>query len=108
MFANLTTSKYVPKPDRELAKDLYDDINTVSRRIQALSKALKVAGAYDQANTGLQEILSEGFENKLTPIANMAAMSEKGGLARAIEFLPIDQIAKVLVGLTEYRRGLIE
>lgn len=108
MFSWVTTSKYVPKPDYKLAQDLYEEVNTVATRIKALSKALKVVGVYDQSNAGLQQILSEGYENKLIPVANMAALSEKGGLARAIEFLPIEQVIQVLMGLTEYRRGLIE
>lgn len=107
-FANTTTSKYLPRPDYKHAKDIYEEIDKVSTRIDRLQRALKAAGVYDQTNTSIQQLLSEGYDNKLIPVANFSALAEKGGLRGAVDWMPLDQIVQALMALRDYRRELVE
>lgn len=100
MMSNLTTNKYVPKPDFFIAADLYDEIDILETRINLLTAACKVVGVYEKGNDGIQRVLMEGVENQLIPVDNWAAFSEKGGLEGGISWLPIQQIAEVIQILT--------
>ena len=100
MAATLTTDKYLPRPDFFLAADLYDQIDTLQTRMDLLVKALRVAGAYDkQAGATLERLITDTAENELIPVDSWAALMEKGGLQGVMQWLPIEQVAKVLQAL---------
>lgn len=96
MMANLTTNKYLAKSDYIIAMDLYNEINILQTRIDLLTEACKVVGVYDKGNDGVQRVLMEGVENQLIPVDNWAGFAEKGGLKGVIDWVPIEQIAKVI------------
>lgn len=104
MLANTTTSKLVPRPDYYIARDLYVEVDTLSTRINLLVQALRVAGVYDRANSGLQQLLSRERRNELIPVDNWAAFGERGGLRGAVDWMPIEQVAAVVTSLRDYRR----
>lgn len=106
MTANATTDSLVPTPDFVLAQDLYNEIDEVSSRITNLEKAIVVRGAYDGANEGLKRLLSETANNELIPVSNFAAFMEKGGIAGAIAWMPLETIVLALDKLREYRTEL--
>jgi len=107
MFANLTTSRLVPRPDFVICQDLYDEIDEVSSRIGLIEKALKVSGLYDKNADGVKRLLSDSRQNQLIPIENWGMFAEKGGIKGAIDWLPIDEIVAVLDKLRDYRSELI-
>lgn len=108
LLANITSAKYEPRADYLLAQDQYEDINELTTRIRMLVRACKVVGAYDKACTGLQRMLNEGTENEMIPVDSWAAFAEKGGLKGSTDWLPIEQVGKVIAMLVEQRRSLIE
>jgi hypothetical protein len=100
MMANVSTSKFVPKPDYYMARDLYTEVNRLQTRISLLEKALRVAGIYDQEAGHLLENLVNGeAENKLIPVTGWGKFQEKGGIDSVIQFLPLRDIAETLVNL---------
>lgn len=103
LFATLTNDSLVPVPDYALYQTQAQEIEELTARINSLQKALKVAGVYDSSAPQLARLLNEGFENKLIPVDTWAAFAEKGGIAGAIEFLPVKEIAEALIGLYEAR-----
>lgn len=103
MLANVTTSTTIPRPDYVLAEDLYQEINELSARIRLLTKSMRVAGVYDKNAGALQRLLSEANENELIPVDNWALFAEKGGLAGAVSFLPLEQIAAGIAALDNRR-----
>lgn len=103
MFANLTTSAFVPLPDFKLAQDLYNEVDEYTERIRLIQSALRVAGAYDQTAEGLQRLLDTKEGNILVPVATWAMFAEKGGIAGAISWLPLDQVVAALDKLRELR-----
>lgn len=108
LFANLTTSKLVPRSSYYLAQDLYLEINRVSTRIDRLQRAIKVAGLYDSSNPEIARVLDEAVENELLPVKNWAAFIEKGGMKGAMDFLPLEAMANALAQLRDYRRELVD
>lgn len=106
MTANATTDTLLPTPDFKLSQDLYNEIDDLSTRIKKLQEAVAVRGAYDKANKGLQRLLSETVGNELVPIENFSAFMEKGGIAGAIAWMPLEQVVKALSELTGQRLQL--
>lgn len=100
LMANTTTNKYLPKPDFMLAQDLYNEIDVLETRINLLTDACKVVGVYDKGSDEVQRLLMEGVENQLIPVDNWAAFSEKGGVQKSIDWLPIEEVANVIQILT--------
>jgi hypothetical protein len=103
MFANLTTSNCVPKPDYAVIQDQYEELNTINNRISKLVDACKVIGVYDKQQEGVQRMFNEGVDNQLIPVDNWAMFGEKGGLKGVIDWLPLDVIVQALEKLKEAR-----
>lgn len=108
MVANQTTDSLLPTPDFALAQDLYDEVDELSTRITLLERAVNVRGAYDGQNTGLRRLLSEAATNDLIPIDNFASFMEKGGIAGAIAWLPLEVIVAAITELRSYRAELVQ
>lgn len=96
MLANTTTKSLIPKPEYTYAQDLYEEVDVLESRIARLTRACKAAGVYDKNSDGVQRLLNEGVENTLIPVESWAAFAEKGGLKGQIDWLPIEEIAKVI------------
>lgn len=108
LMANVTTSKYLPKADYDLAKDLYREVDELETRITMLTQACKLVGVYDQSNKGIQRIFNEGVENQLIPVDNWAAFAEKGGLKGAVEWIPLEDVANTIQILTQKQNDKIQ
>jgi len=100
MVANITTSQFMPKSDYDIARDIYQQIDELETRINLLVEACKLVGCYDESQDGLKRIFNEAVENELIPVKNWAAFMEKGGVAGAIQWIPIKEVAEVIEILT--------
>lgn len=108
MVANVTTTKYLPKPDYMIAQDLYEEIDTLETRISMLTAAAKVVGVYDKSNKGVERMLTEGVENQLIPVDNWAMLAERGGLQGVIDFLPLKDVVDAINILSAMQRDKIQ
>jgi hypothetical protein len=108
LIANPTTSSLIPTPDFHMAKDLYNEIDFVSTRIERLERAVKAVGVYDKAATGVQRMLQEGTDNDLIPVDNWAVFGERGGLQGTVQWMPLADIVGAMDKLREYRKELID
>lgn len=108
MVANLTTSKFMPRPEFALAEDLYDEIDEVTERITRLESGIKVVGVYDKNSPEVKRLLDEAVQNQLLPSENWGTFSEKGGIKGSVDMLPIDMMVAALNELKGYRQELIE
>jgi hypothetical protein len=108
LMANALSDELLPTPNFTFYQDQANEIDELSTRIVAISKALKVAGVRDASAEALDRLLSEGVENQLVPVSGWAAMKDKGGLAGSFELLPLVEIAQTLKDLREQRASLIE
>jgi hypothetical protein len=108
MLTNVTTSKYLPKSDYDLARDLYQQIDELESRITLLTEACKCVGVYDASNEGIQRIFNEGVENQLIPVKNWAQFSEKGGLAGVVDWVPLEDVVNTISVLSEQQTAKIQ
>ena len=106
MFANLTTSNCVPKPDYMMIQDQYVELDEVNNRISLLIVACKVVGVYDRSAEGIQRMLTEGYDNTLIPVDNWAMFAEKGGVKGQIDWLPLDVVVMALGQLSAHREAI--
>jgi len=72
-------------------------------------RALKVAGVYAGSEKAvLQQLVDDGSENKLIPVEDWAGFAgDKGGLNGLIQWLPVEQIARVLIQLYDARERIL-
>lgn len=103
LYATLTNDSLTPVPDFKEYQDQANELDSLTDRCAKLEKALKVAGVYDSSAKGLQRLMEEGADNTLVPVENWTAFAEKGGIAGAISFLPIKEVAAVLAQLYQAR-----
>lgn len=105
LTATTTNDQQTPVADYVEYQDQAKELDVLTTRIDKLTRALKVAGAYaGEERATLQQLVDEGSENKLIPVDHWAAFAgDKGGLQGLIVWLPIDQVAKVLIGLVDQR-----
>lgn len=92
MLANLSTKRYLPKPDYTFAQDLYEEIDELETRIALLTKAVKAVGVYDRSSKEIGRMLNEGVENQMIPVDNWAMFAEKGGLKGMTDWLPLQDV----------------
>lgn len=103
LYATLANDDLIPVPDYVEYQDQAHELDEITSRIGAITKAVKVAGVYDASAQGVDRLLAEGVENVLIPVTQWAVFGEKGGLKGVVDFLPLDEILKTLVALYEAR-----
>lgn len=103
LLANLADDSLIPTPDFAQWQDQANQIDELTARINSIARSLKVAGVYDSSAEGVDRLLSEGIENKLIAVDQWALFAEKGGLQGVINFMPMEEIMKVLTELFEAR-----
>ena len=104
MLATTTNDKRVPVPDYTEYQDQARELDTLTARIDKLTKALKVAGAYAGSEKQvLQQLINDGSENLLIPVEDWMHLQDRGGLNGVIQWMPIQQIAQVLIQLYDAR-----
>ncbi len=101
LYATLTNDSLVPVPDYVEYQDQADELDALSARIKALTDAVRVNGVYDASIPELKRILQEGVDNRLIGVKNWAELTTKGGIAKSMDFLPLDMIVKALLTLHE-------
>ena len=106
LFANLTTSNCLPKPDYAMIQDQYDEMDETNNRISLLIRACKVVGVYDQSAGGVQRMLTEGVDNTLIPVDNWAMFAERGGIKGQVDWLPLDVVVQALGQLQIHREAV--
>jgi hypothetical protein len=67
VFATHTTNSLIPRPDYVMVQDQYAELDVLNDRINTLTKALRVVGAYDATNSSLSKMLT-GPEFAMIPV----------------------------------------
>lgn len=95
-----TTDKFIPTPDYELHRSLYERVDRLGQRIALLEEAIDVKGVFDGANMSIQRLLGDvKGKDRLIPVNNWAMLAEKGGLKSSIDWFPLEQVVNALVVL---------
>jgi len=109
LYGTMTANSLIPVPDFKFYEDISRELDELTYRISLLTESLRVVGVYD-ASLGeiVQRLTKNTRENDMLPIKNWGEFAEKGGMRKAIDFLPLDQIIMVLKELYDARRQLVQ
>jgi hypothetical protein len=108
LSATMTNDSMIPVPDYAESQDQYLQIDELTKRIDILTASTRVVGVYDSAAQSLKRVFEEASEPNLIPVDSWAMFAEKGGLKGAIDWVPIEAVAKTLQILIEVRTKVIE
>ncbi len=96
MYTTLDTSNLVPIPLYRQYKQQAQEVSDLSRRILAVTKALKVRGIYDKTLGEMSQLFAAD-DNEMIPSENVTTLVEsRGGLDKAIWMMPIADVALAL------------
>lgn len=107
LLATHTTNSLYPRADYVMVQDQYEELDTLNDRINTLTKALRVVGAYDKDNAALQKMIT-GSEFAMIPVDKWAVLSEAGGMAKAVDWFPVEMVANVLDKLVIQRQLIVQ
>lgn len=102
--ATTTNDALYPIPDYSIWYDQARELDELTARIAALTRAIKAVGTFDASFPELKRIFEEGMENQLIGVSNWAKLSQKGGMEGAISLLPIKDMAAALTALYAARQ----
>lgn len=113
VYGSTSNDSCIPTPDYVYYQDQANEIERLTARIDRLTDSLKMVGFYPAGPSGegraeVERAMTPGVENKLIPVPNWAALSEKGGAANLIVYLPIDQVIKTITACVELRKELLQ
>lgn len=103
LYATLTNDTLVPVPDYIEYQDQAEEIDSLTARIAKIANALKVVGLYDGSVPALARLLNAQTDNVMIAVDSWAALAEKGGVEGATSWMPIKDLAVVLMQLYEAR-----
>lgn len=96
------TRDFIPKALYSQYKAQAAELDRLTERIRYLTEAIKVRGLYDSSQEGLANLL-EGPGNKMIPVQDWAQFIGQGGVAGAIQMVPIQEVSNVLAELFKQR-----
>lgn len=108
LYATLANESLVPVPDFVLYQDQANSLDTLASRQGNLIQALRVCGVYDAAEAALGRMFTETEDNKLIPVSNWAAFSDKNGIKGSMEIIDLTPIAAALASCYEAGRQVTE
>lgn len=105
VYSICTTGSLVPIPEYCQYQDQAMELDAVTGRINVLVDALRRRGVYDASFAELHRLAKAG-DNQFIAVENYANLVEKGGIEKAFQELPIEGVAKVVIGLYEAREQI--
>ena len=105
LYSVPATDSLTPYPEFLVYEDQARELDEVTRRIMALTKALKLRGIYDSAQPEIARLLTAD-DNQMIPSEHFMSMIERGGLDKAVQFAPVETIAAVLSQLYANREQI--
>jgi len=111
-YGTLERSTLKPVPDFVYYKDQVEEINELTARISALAEALRMKGFYsagvEELSDALEAALKKTDNNAIMiPVPNTAVLGG-AALKDSIVWLPVREVAEVIVQLIALRKQLID
>lgn len=112
-YATKTSKGLIPKPDYIYYRDSAKQINDLTDKIHNLSRWLIVKGFIPSGPSTIADPIEEALRDKgnaelFVPVESMTEWAEKGGAAKLIDWLPIDQIVAALQAAIQARSQLVQ
>ena len=103
-----TNDSLMPIPLFTLYQHQANELDMLTKRISILMKALKLAGLYAGNEKETLRRLFEADENQMIPVADWGAIQASGGVKGLVDWLPVEQVGKVLQALFAEREAIIQ
>ena len=94
-YAVYNTRSLLPVPLYRLYEEQAKELDRVSARINKITNAIKVRGAYSSNLTEMASILT-GDDGEMVAVQNVSEIASIGGLDKAIWIMPIDKLQAAL------------
>lgn len=98
------TDSLVPYPEYCAYEEQARELNEISRRIDKLTKMLRLRGIYDASQPDIATLL-QAEDGKMIPTESWQQLVQGGGIESVAMFVPLDMIIKVLAHLLEQREA---
>ena len=95
IYATLANDDLFAVSDYRQYRTQIKQIQQLTRRIDSLTDAVRLVGAYDANQPDLAKIF-EKADGGLVPVTNWAALAGQGGIDGSISFVPMKEIAETL------------
>lgn len=102
-----TNDSLQPIPLFTLYQHQANELDVITKRIAILMRALKLAGLYAGSEKDTLTKLFEADENQMIPVADWGAIQGAGGISGLVDWLPIEQVGKVLTALFREREQIV-
>lgn len=102
-----TNDSLQPIPMFALYQHQANELDKITRRISILMDALKMAGLYAGSEKDTLTKLFMAEENTMIPVADWSAIQGAGGVSKLVDWLPIEQVGKVLSALFREREAIV-
>lgn len=102
-----TNDSLQPIPLFTLYQHQANELDSITKRISVLMKALKLAGLYAGSEKDTLQKLFESDENQMIAVADWHAIKDQGGISGLVDWLPIEQVGKVLTALFREREQIV-
>ena len=103
-----TPDSLIPIPEYTLYQYQAAELNKITLRLENLVDAMKLSGLYPGSQKDIIKELLNSKENTLIPVEDWGAITERGGLAGMIEWIPLRDVADAWQRLMVYRTQLVQ
>lgn len=103
LLATTTSDSNYPTPDYKIYEGLADEVDYVTKRLQAMAECVRLVGAVAKQYAKDVKNMLDLKDGELWPVDAFAQLTEKGGLAGVINWLPFDQCVAAIPVLSQYR-----
>ena len=112
-YATKTSKSLIPRPDYIYYRDQAKEINDLTAKIANMTDWLVVKafvpGAPSRVSDAIEEVIRDkGNREMFTQVESWAEWTERGGIAKLIDWMPIDMIIKTLQAAIQARTQLIQ
>lgn len=104
LYGTLTPDSLIPTPDFEQYKDQIVELDRLTDRGLRLARGIRVSGVYDGSHSELRKLFNDTDDDNYVAVSTWAAFADKGGLASAMDSLPIKERVEALKALYEVRQ----
>lgn len=98
-----TPRSMTPRPFYAQYQSQAEEMDNLTARIRHLTNALQVRGVFDGSMTQLAGLLSPTGGNKMIPVENWQQFVQGGGIVGVVQWVPIKDVAAVLMQLLQAR-----
>lgn len=109
LLATTTTDNQYPVADFKIYERLAEELDYITKRISGLAECVRLVGLHAESLSKEIKKLTTLKDGETWPLKNFQQfISEKGGLAAAINWFPFERAVEALQPLMQYQQSLLQ